>query len=75
MNPQGLRIQWNFDGMHRCDRTGIDAMNPKFAEFTEVSVTCPVGNATQMELWMGVWGAQVRKTPSWPRSWAIFSLL
>ena len=65
MNPEGLRIQWNFDGMHRCGRTGIDAMNPKFAEFTEISTTCPVGNATQMELWMGVWGAMPAGAKVW----------
>lgn len=65
MNPEGVRMQWNFDGMHRCGRTTIDTVNQKFAQFTEVSVTCPVGNATTMQLWMGVWGAQPPLSKVW----------
>lgn len=65
VNPEGVRIQWNFDGMHRCGRTTIDTRNPKFAQFTEVSTTCLVGNATEMELWMGVWGAQPASSKVW----------
>jgi len=48
------RIQWNFDGMNACDRVAVKAANhPKW---TQVSTVCNVGNATDMSLYLGIWG-------------------
>eukprot|EP01047_Picozoa_sp_COSAG01_P058792 COSAG01_NODE_6973_length_3410_cov_2.729085_3_plen_425_part_00 len=48
------RIQWNFDGMNACDRVAVKTVNhPKW---TQVSTVCNVGNATDMQLYLGIWG-------------------
>ena len=59
-----IRLQWNFDGMHRCGNpTQIKAIDRQ--DFEKVQVACAVGNSTLMELWFGVWGAQPAGSQVW----------
>ena len=46
-----IRLQWNFDGMHRCSMTAVKAV--EHSRLQRFTTFCNVGNATQMELWMG----------------------